>query len=188
MTAAKVAPSGMKCTPIEKKVNKTTIKLQHGDLTALPVDAWVLYAREDLDVGSGYGTAIMMRAGVVVKNSLAEIGPIKMGEAVISTAGDMAADKIIHAVGPKFQEADTEKKLHACMLSSLKVASENSIKTLAYPPMGSGFYGVPLDLCAKVMLEVITDFVQGDSNIEEIIICVVDYRDYVPFAKAMEEI
>ncbi len=185
---AKGSPVGYKCKPIEKKVNKTTIRLQQGDLAALPVDAWVFYAKEDLDIGSGYGTAITMRAGVVVKNALAEIGSIKMGEAVITTAGDLAAKHVIHACGPKFQEPEIEKKLHDAMVSSLKVAIENEVKTLAFPPMGTGFYGVPLDLSARVMLEAISAFVVGDSSIEEITICVVDYRDYVPFSKQMEKL
>jgi len=176
----------MKCEPIEKKVNKTLVKLQQGDLTALEVDAWVFYAREDLDIGSGYGTAVTTRGGVVVTKELEEIGSIKMGEAVITGAGEMNAKNIIHACGPKFQEADLEKKLRNCMVSSLKIANENGVKTLAYPPMGAGFYGVPLDLCAKAMLETITAFLEGDVSLAEVTICVIDYRDYVPFSKQLE--
>jgi len=187
MTAAKVSPTGMKCEPVEKKVNKTLIKLQQGDLTTLPVDAWVFYARENLDIGSGYGTAITMRGGVAVRNELKEIGSIKMGEAVITTAGEMKAKHIIHACGPKFQEPDLEKKLADCMASSLKVATDNGLKTLAYPPMGPGFYGVPLDLCARVMLDTIKAFLEGETSLEEVIICVIDYRDYIPFQKQMEK-
>jgi len=188
MTASvTVTPVGMKCEPVEKKVGKALVRLQQGDLTALPVDAWVYYAREDLDVGSGYGTAIQMRAGVVVKNALAEVGSAEMGQAVITTAGDMAAEQIIHAVGPKFQEPDLEDKLRKCMMSSLKLADENNLKTLAYPPMGTGFYGVPLDLSGKVMMECLRSHLEGDTGLEKVIICVMDYRDYVPFAAAMEK-
>jgi len=186
MAVEQRSPTGMACEPIEKEVNKTVIKLQHGDLTALEVDAWVFYAREDLVVGSGYGTAISSRGGVVVSKELEEIGSIKMGEAVISSAGEMAAKHIIHACGPKFQEADVEKKLRDCMTASLKVANENGIRTLAFPPMGAGFYGVPLDLCASVMLQTIGVFVEGETSLEQIIICVIDYRDYVPFSKQMD--
>ena len=187
MAEEKCSPTGTLCEPIRKKVNKTVIELRHGDLTALPVDAFVFYAKEDLDIGSGYGTAITSRGGPTVKKALDEIGSVEMGDAVITTAGDMAADRIIHACGPKFQEADLEKKLHDCMVSSLKIANENDIKTLAYPPMGAGFYGVPLDLCAKVMLETMETFVAGDTSLEEICICVIDYRDYVPFKNQLEQ-
>lgn len=186
--AAKMSPTGMACKPIEKKIGSTAIKLEHGDLTALPVDAWVFYAREDLDIGSGYGTAIQMRGGVAVRKELEKIGSIKMGEAVITTAGEMKAKHIIHACGPKFQEPDLEKKLADCMMSVLRVADENGLKVVAFPPMGTGFYGVPLNLSAKIMLDTMIAFLKFEANtsLGEIIICVNDYRDYVPFREKME--
>lgn len=186
--AVKVAPTGMACQPMEKKVGKTAIKLQHGDLTALPVDAFVFYAREDLELGSGYGTAIQSRGGPSIKKELETIGRIKMGEAVVTGAGDMNAKHIVHACGPKFQEHDLEKKLRQCMLSSLTAADKAGVKTLAFPPMGTGFYGVPLDLSANVMLDCIKSFVTNPTSLEEVIICVIDYRDYVPFRKKMESL
>jgi O-acetyl-ADP-ribose deacetylase (regulator of RNase III) len=100
----------------------------------------------------------------------------------------MKAKHIIHACGPKFQEADMEKKLRECMHSSLKVADKARLKTLAFPPMGTGFYGVPLDLSANVMLDSITSFLKNDTSLEEVIVCVFDYRDYVPFRKKMESL
>ena len=99
--------------PVEKKFSGKVVKLIKGDLTDLPVDAFVFYAREDLDPGSGYGTAIQVRAGAAVKKELEKIGSIKMGEAVATTGGEMKAKFIIHACGPKHLESDTESKLHA---------------------------------------------------------------------------
>ena len=180
------SPTGMACQPIEKRAGKAAIRLQHGDLTALPVDAFVFYAREDLQLGSGYGTAIQIRGGASIAKELQEIGSIKMGEAVITGAGEMNARHIIHACGPKFQEADLERKLRQCVRSSLRAADKAGLKTVAFPPMGTGFYGVPLDLSAKVMLDTIKFFLEGSTSLEEVIICVVDYRDYVPFKKMME--
>jgi O-acetyl-ADP-ribose deacetylase len=183
---ASVSPVGAKCKPIEKKVGQTTVHLIQGDLTALPVEAWVYYAREDLAVGSGFGTAIQMRGGVEVKNQLAAIGAIKMGEAVITGAGMMKAKHIIHACGPKFQEKDLENKLRACMMSALKIASDNGIKTLAFPPMGTGFYGVPLDLSAGVMADCFKNFLAGPTSLAEVIVCVMDLREYGPFKAKLD--
>jgi O-acetyl-ADP-ribose deacetylase (regulator of RNase III) len=182
-----VTPVGMKCPPIEKNAGKSKIRLQQGDLTALPVEAWVFYAREDLDIGSGYGTAITMRGGVVVRKALEEIGSLKMGEAAITTAGEMKAEHIIHAVGPKFQEPDLEQKLNDCMKSALKVAKENNLKTVAFPLMGHGFYGVPAALSAKVMLANIKEHLSGETSLEQVIICVQDYYQYVPTKEQLEK-
>lgn len=182
------SPTGMACEPIEKKVGKTAIKLQHGDQTALEVDAIVFYAREDLQLGSGYGTAIQGRGGASVQKELDELGSIKMGESVVTAAGSMNTKNIIHACGPKFQEPDIENKLRECMRSSLRAAEKAGVKTLAYPPMGTGFYGIPLDLSADIMLDTIKAVAQDDTSLEEIIICVIDHRDYVPFRKRMDSL
>ncbi len=187
--AAEYSPVGMLCTPLEKKIGKTTIKLLQGDLTAMPIDAFVFYARKNLEIGAGFGTAISSRGGISIKKELEQIGSIKMGEAVITKAGEMKPRHIIHACGPKFQEADTEKKLRDCMISSMKVAGDNNLKVIAFPPMGTGFYGIPLDVSARVMLDTMREFLQkGDTSLEELIICVMDHHEYLPFKKKFESL
>ena len=181
------SPVGMTCAPLEKQAGKTTIRLRQGDLTNLEVDAWVFYAREDLETGSGYGTAIQSRGGLSIKKELEQIGSIGMGEAVITAAGKMEAKHIIHACGPKFQEEDIEGKLRRCMESALKVAEDNKIKTLAFPPLGAGFYGVPLELCANVMMETIQAHLENGSELEQVIICAIDFREYLPFKDKFEK-
>lgn len=68
-----MAPAALATEPVEKKVNQTVVRLQRGDLTALPVDAFVYYARENLELGSGYGTAIASRGGDAIKKELAKV-------------------------------------------------------------------------------------------------------------------
>jgi O-acetyl-ADP-ribose deacetylase (regulator of RNase III) len=174
--------------PIEKKIQRTVLRLQQGDLTALPVDAFVYYAREDLALGSGYGTAIQLRGGDAIKKELEVLGAIRMGQSVVTTAGRLKAKKIIHACGPKFHEPSLKEKLHDCMLSALTVADQNGFRTLAFPAMGAGFYGVPLPLCGSVMLEAVRDFVQKETSLEEIIICVVDRREFAVFRDGIEKL
>lgn len=183
-----VSPVGMKLTPIEKQIGRTVVRLQQGDLTALEVEAFVFYAREDLALGSGYGTAIQMRGGAAVKKDLEKIGKLQVGEAAVTTAGEMKAKFIVHACGPKFQEPELEKKLVQTMSSALTAAHEKGIKVLAFPPLGAGFYGAPLDLSARVMLDTIKSFVQGSVSLQEIVICVVDGRDFGPFKKQLESL
>ncbi len=174
--------------PKEKNLNGTVLRLQQGDLTALPVDAFVFYARETLELGSGYGTAIQVRGGDAIKKALQAVGRIGMGESIITTAGNLAAKHIIHSCGPKFHEPDLEQKLRQCMLSALQCAAQNGIKKIAFPAMGAGFYGVPLDLCASVMIGVIKDFIRGGTSLEEVVICVVDRREFTAFQGEFEKL
>jgi O-acetyl-ADP-ribose deacetylase (regulator of RNase III) len=172
--------------PLEATVNGKLIRLQKGDLTALAVDAVVFYARQDLQLGAGFGSAIQSRGGAAIKKELEAIGSVEVGGAAITSAGNMQARHIIHACGPKFREPDTEKKLRKCMQSALEQASAAKLKTVAFPPMGAGFYGVPLDLTARVMLEVVHRFLETPSSIQEVIICVMDDRELRAFRPQLE--
>jgi O-acetyl-ADP-ribose deacetylase (regulator of RNase III) len=174
--------------PKEKTFHKTVIRLQQGDLTALAVDAFVYYAKENLEIGSGFGTAIQVRGGDTIKKELQAIGKIGMAESVITSAGKMAAKFIIHSCGPKFQEPETERKLRDCIKSSLECAEKNKLKKVAFPAMGAGFYGIPLDLCASVMLAVIKSFALAGTSLEEVIICTVDKRELAAFEQKLAEI
>jgi O-acetyl-ADP-ribose deacetylase (regulator of RNase III) len=156
------------------KINKTDLRVIKGDITDLEVDAFVFYAREDLVLGSGFGTAISVRGGPTVEEECKKLAPVAVGEAVVTEAGKMKAGHIIHAVGPKFQEADTEGKLRKTVRSALEKANEKGIKRVAFPAMGAGFFGVPLHLCATVMLETIKEVLGGETGITEVIICLVD--------------
>ena len=165
----------------EKKINNTTVRLHRGDITDLEIEALVYYAREDLALGSGLGGAIMVRGGPEIQEKLNKLAPVPGTEVVITPAGDMKADFIIHAVGPKFQEEYLEEKLHTTMRNVLKIADEKRLKRIAFPPMGTGFYGVPLEVSARIMLEAFEQYLGRDTGIEEIIICLVDMREYEPF-------
>ncbi len=171
---------------IEKKIKNSVIRLEKGDVTDIEIDAFVYYAKSDLDLGSGYGTAISVRGGPTVKKELESLAPVKLTEAVVSSAGEMKANYIVHAVGPKFQEQDTEAKLIATMKNALKAADEKGIEKIAFPPMGSGFYGVPPDLCAKVMVSTIKEYLGNETRIKEVVIVPMHTRDYKPLQAQIE--
>jgi O-acetyl-ADP-ribose deacetylase (regulator of RNase III) len=172
--------------PLHGRVNQTQVTLLRDDLTALAVDAVVFYAKETLELGSGFGTAIQTRGGEAVKKELEKIGSVRMGEAVITGAGRLKARHVIHACGPKFQEADTEQKLHGCMLAALRLAGEGGLESIAFPPIGTGFYGVPLELCSRVMLDTIRDYLRGETSLREVFICVMDRREFDAFKGKVE--
>jgi O-acetyl-ADP-ribose deacetylase (regulator of RNase III) len=100
---------------------------------------------------------------------------------VVSGAGNLQADWIVHAVGPRFNEEDTEGKLRTTVLNSLKAADAKGVKRIAFPAMGAGFYAIPLDICSRVMLEAIKAYLEGETGIQEVVICVVDKREFTPF-------
>ncbi len=166
---------------VEKKVGEKSIRLVLGDITDIEVQAFVFDITENAKLGSGYGNAIAMRAGLVVQKALDEIGSVPTGTGVITEAGKLKVEKIIHINGPKFHEPDTESKLKSATQAALKLAEENSITQLAFPPVGTGFYQVPLDLCAKVMVDTVEQHLKGDTNLKEVLFVALDNREYKPF-------
>jgi O-acetyl-ADP-ribose deacetylase (regulator of RNase III) len=163
------------------RIRDSILRLIRGDITELDVDGFVFYAQPDLALGSGFGGAISVRGGPSIQKELDELGPVETGGVVVTEAGKLQAGFIVHAVGPRFNEDDTEGKLRTTVLNSLKAAEEKGAKRIAFPPMGTGFYAVPLDICARVMIETINAYLEGETGIEEVVICVVDQRELTPF-------
>jgi O-acetyl-ADP-ribose deacetylase (regulator of RNase III) len=172
---------------LETKINNTIVKLVKSDLTAMETEAIVFYASPDLVLGSGFGSAISARGGASIQEELKQFGTITTGEVVVTSAGELNSNYIIHAVGPRFQEDDSEKKLEKTMQNVLKIAEEKNIRKIAFPPMGTGFYGISLQVCAQVMLDTIKKHIEKKSKIAEIRICVLDEREFKPFQEHWQE-
>jgi hypothetical protein len=112
----------------EKKIGDKVLRLVRGDITDMEVEAFVFDITEDVKLGSGFGGAIQQRGGIVIQKQLDEIGSCPTGEAIVTEAGILKADWIIHANGPKFREEDEEAKLKKTVESVLARAQEKGIK------------------------------------------------------------
>jgi O-acetyl-ADP-ribose deacetylase (regulator of RNase III) len=164
----------------------TLIRLVKGDITELEVDGFVFYAQPDLSLGSGFGGMIAVRGGPSIQKELEELGPVPHLGAAVSGAGNLKAHHIIHAVGPKFREEDTEPKLLTTMENTLRLAEEIGLKTLAFPAMGAGYYGIPASVSATVMLKALENHLTGVTSLEEVVLCVLDAPQLNAFESAMK--
>jgi O-acetyl-ADP-ribose deacetylase len=171
---------------VEKRVGDHVIKLVRGDITDLAVDAFVYDLTSDCKLGAGYGGAISTRGGKAVQDELNAVGTLRTGEAVVTTAGNLKAKFIIHVNGPKFHEPDTRAKLARSVESALKKAEEKGLDAVAFPPIGTGLYQVPPDLCASVLLDTVKGYLGGKTRLKEVLFVAVDSREYKPFAAALE--
>ncbi len=165
----------------EMRVKNTRVRLLRADITDLEIESFVFYAQPTLELGSGFGNAISMRGGPSIQEELRKCGGRETTQVVTTKAGEMKAGNIIHAVGPRFQEAETEKKLEQTVVNSLKEAERQGFRAIAFPAMGAGFYGVPLETSAKITLGTIQKYLSGGSKIEEVVVCLLDNREYQPF-------
>ncbi len=164
------------------KIKNTSVNLVLDDLTAMDVESFVFYADHNLKISSGYGTAITQRGGQSIQKEIEPLGPLQTTDVVVSEAGKLKAAHIFHAVGPRFQEEDIPGKLKQTMLNTLKAADEKGVKKVAFPAMGTGFFGVPLPTCVDVMLASVKEYLStNNTQLTELTVCCLDNREMNAF-------
>ena len=136
-----------------------------GDITDQQVDAIVNAANARLDHGAGVAGAIIKKGGHGIQKEsdhyIHQHGRLKDGEVATTGAGKLPCKRIIHAVGPIWRKAEQEKckkALRMACLESLAAASGKKCKSIAFPAISSGIYGMPKDVCAKVMFDAVKEY------------------------------
>jgi len=141
-----------------------TIELTKGDITKIDVDAIVNAANTSLLGGGGVDGAIHKAGGKQILDECIEIrnrqGGCKVGEAVITNAGNLPSKKVIHTVGPRWNDnkSDEENKLKNCYINSLKLAETNGIKSIAFPNISTGIYKFPKDKAADIAIKTVKEY------------------------------
>jgi O-acetyl-ADP-ribose deacetylase (regulator of RNase III) len=157
------------------------LKLVEGNIVALQVEAIVNAANKSLILGGGVAGVIRNFGGPSIQEECNALGPIEVGEAVITNAGNLKADYVIHAVGPVYGEGDEDVKLVNATLNSLRIAEKRKIKSIAFPAISTGIFHFPIKRCAEVMIKVTLDFLKKNKYPEEIILCLYGERAYSIF-------
>ncbi len=167
---------------MEYKVGKTTIRLYQGDITELDTEAIVNAANVSLIMGGGVAGAIRRKAGPSVQEECNRIGGTKVGEAVVTGAGNLKAKYVIHAVGPRMGEGDEDEKLKNATQNALKRTQEKRMRSIALPAISTGIFGFPLDRAAKIMVKTVKDFLAKPSSLKLVVFALFDEKAYHTFA------
>lgn len=162
-----------------------------GDITREDVDVIVNAANGTLMGGGGVDGAIHRAGGPAIKEECQEIRRTRFpdglptGQAVITTAGKMAAKRVIHTVGPVYGRGgkDKEELLAACYRNSLALAAENGLSTIAFPAISTGVYGYPPDEAAGVSSGAIEEFLAENQSIREVRLVFFSAADAETFLK-----
>lgn len=169
---------------LKTRSNNCDICLHQGDITTLDVDAIVNAANEQLWPGAGVCGAIHRRGGPKIAEEcrliIARIGSLATGNAVITTGGDLLARHVIHAVGPVYDDHDpatAARLLAAAYVSSLSMARENRLRSIAFPCISTGTYGYPADEACLVAIRAVRDDLDKHGGLEKIVFCTFSERD-----------
>lgn len=143
---------------------KDRIIVKQGDITDMEVDAIVNAANTDLVLGSGVAGTIRRKGGDSIQKECNEIGPIPLGEAAVTGGGNLKSRYVIHAAGMHLGGSVSERSLRDATRNSLLRADERGIKTIAFPAIGTGVGGFPVEECARVMIDVVLDHLRNEKT------------------------
>ena len=171
-----------------------TIEVIQGDITRLAVDAIVNAANEALAGGGGVDGAIHRAAGPGLARECSEITFVRpyvrcpTGEARITGGHDLPARHVIHTVGPVWRGGrDGEAGLLArCYGSSLSLAHEHGIATIAFPAISCGVFGYPPERAARVAVDSVRAWLEANAGPQRVLLCVFDTRMADIFGRALE--
>ncbi len=168
---------------------KAKIELYKGDITKLAVDAIVNAANNSLLGGGGVDGAIHRAAGPELLEYNRKLGGCETGQAKITPGFKLPAKFIIHTVGPVWRggNQNEENLLASCYRSSLKLAVENKIKTIAFPAISTGVYAFPLERATRIAVKTVSDFPGKDSSIEKVIFVCFDDKTFETYKKTLED-
>jgi O-acetyl-ADP-ribose deacetylase (regulator of RNase III) len=156
-----------------------TLNVIVADITTLDVDAIVNAANSSLLGGGGVDGAIHRAAGPELLAECRTIGGCPTGEARITRGYRLKARHVVHTVGPVWQggDNDEDRLLAACYASSLKLAAENGVATIAFPAISTGIYGFPAERAASIAVTTVAAETEaGLGALTEVIFCCFDQR------------
>ena len=167
------------------------IRIIKDDITKVKADAIVNAANSSLMGGGGVDGAIHRAGGPSILEACKKIrathGPCKTGEAVITTAGNLPAKYVIHAVGPVWNggKNNEEQLLANAYRNALQLANEHHCHTIAFPSISTGVYHFPKDKAAQIAANTVDTFLEHHNDLT-VIFCCFDDESYELYLRRYE--
>jgi O-acetyl-ADP-ribose deacetylase (regulator of RNase III) len=158
--------------------------------TQLKVDAIVNAANNALMGGGGVDGAIHKAAGKELTEECRTLKGCATGQSKITKGYNLPAKFVIHSVGPVWNNGteNEETLLESCYKTSLQLAVDNGIKTIAFPSISTGAYRFPFDKAAKIAYNTINDFITDNIIIEKVFLVCFSEKDIEQMRRAINKI
>ncbi len=170
-------------------INGVTLALLRGNIVEVQVDAIVNAANSGLRGGGGVDGAIHRAGGPGIMEECRKIGGCPTGSAVATTAGNLPAKYVFHAVGPIYSgRPDDERLLASAYQSCLNLAEQHQVKSIAFPSLSTGVYGYPLELAAPIALRTIIEHIKKPTGLQQVVVVLFGEASYKAHEKALAEI
>ena len=175
---------------MEFEFKDKTIETVRGDITRVAADAIVNAANSGLRGGGGVDGAIHRAGGPEIMAECRKIGQCPTGTAVITTAGNLPAKHVIHTVGPVWHGGSKGEAelLRSAYDSSLRLAEDHKLKSIAFPSISTGVYGFPIEHAGPIAIEAVLDHFEKPTSLERVIFVLFSLEDYAVYESNMKQI
>lgn len=180
---------------METRVGRTRLVLLRGDITEQTTDAIVNAANSGLRGGGGVDGAIHRRGGPAIAEACRRIraaqGGCPTGHAVITTAGNLPARYVIHAVGPVWAGGTRgeDALLASAYRTSLRLAAAHGLRSVAFPSLSTGAYGFPVARAAPIALRTVREFLATqDHRLHEVRFVLFSDADLRVYGEALRQL
>ncbi|MGD8366855.1 MAG: O-acetyl-ADP-ribose deacetylase [Desulfobacterales bacterium] len=172
-----------------KKSSLARIEVQQGDITKVAVDAVVNAANSSLLGGGGVDGAIHRAAGPELLAECRRIGGCPTGEARITGGYNLPARHVIHTVGPVYSaNPSVPGLLAACYRNSLRMATENGARTIAFPAVSCGVYGYPIQDACRIAVETTGQYLDEHPEIERVVFVLFSEKDATVYRNHLKSV
>lgn len=169
------------------RIGAASIAIERGDITDWDVDAVVNAANSTLAMGTGVAGAIKRKAGVIVEEEAMRQGPVEVGEAVLTTGGNLVATHVIHAavMGPDLRTDGPT--IATTTRAVLALADKHRLSSIAFPALGTGVGHVAPTVSADGMLSAVVDHLRpGGSSLKRVIFVLYQDDAYRAFTETLK--
>ncbi len=168
-------------------INGVMLVLTQGDIVKVLADAIVNAANSQLGGGTGVNGAIQRAGGPRIMQETNKIGGCPVGSAVATSAGNLPAKYVFHAVGPIYngKEQDAEL-LTSAYKRCLELAEEHKIESISFPSLSTGVYGYPLDEAAPIALHTIIEHIQQPTSLKQVTVVLYGGGAYKAYEQALD--
>jgi O-acetyl-ADP-ribose deacetylase (regulator of RNase III) len=179
---------------MQTTIGKTTLRLVTGDIADQDTDAVVTAAHWRLNKGTGTDGTIHTKGGPRIYEECRRLGGCPIGDAVLTTGGDLRARHVIHAVGPVWRggEEHEPELLASAYRRSLEVAVQQGLRSISFPSISTGAFAYPLRLAAPLALRTIIEFLEREQHsldeVRMVLYAREDDRAYPIFAEALQRL
>ncbi|MEO7663558.1 MAG: macro domain-containing protein [Candidatus Limnocylindrales bacterium] len=163
----------------------TRIELWNGDICVLEVDAIVNPANPTLWMSTGVGGALKRAGGDAIEFAAVRQGPLELGEAIVTIAGRLAAQSVIHTVSLDRNRRTSGPILEAAARSAMARAREIGARSIAFPALGTGVGGFPLEEAAEITVDAVRDELAANDTVEHVIFALRGMAAYSAFERAL---